>query len=1431
MAERVGRLCRTLNDYFEEIEIPIRLPHFSAYAVIEHAPDLKYISLLWYLLREKGIHVWEGRPLYFTTAHTDEDLDKVVHAFTEAVSDMQAAGFLPRSPEDAGPAPVDFPRFDSAPTTEAQLEMFHAVQMGAAANCAFNESNIILLEGHLDRSALEAALHDIVVRHPALRSTFSEDGSTQFFHPSDRSVEVLEHDFTSISPNSPSALLPLSLIKDAESSIPFDLTKGPLFRLHLIRFSEDRHELLFTAHHLICDGWSFGMILAELATAYNARKAGLLPRLAPAMSFAEFARMDQVHKQDTTAEDFWVKKFADGAPVLELPTDRPRPPLKSYGGSMQSVTVDPALYARLKKVSPKLGGTLFATLLSSFASMLHHITGQDDIVIGVPAAGQTRVGCDELIGHCLNFLPLRLNPAGDRPFPSFAAEVKEEVLEAYDHQNYTFGSLLRKIKVPRDPSRVPLVSVIFNIDKSGIDQIHMDGLKMHVATNPKQFVNFDLFFNLVQTEQRLVIECEYNTDIFDSASATRMMGYYTRLLEDIADHPEKTISQLEILTDDAKSVLVRDWAGSSSDYPRDANIGELLIETAERFPKRVAIQAGEISLTYRQLLTEASRLTASLLADGVRSGDFIAINARSSPEMIIGYVAVLLAGGVCVPIDPAYPTERVALLLKECGAALGLATPGIGISYPLDWNGKIVPIPMVGKEVGDVDLPTVAIPAEQACYMLFTSGSTGHPKGVQLPHRAVIRLVRQQNFMQFSEDDVFLQAAPASFDASLLEIWGALLNGGKLVLLANGPNLTDIASAVKNHGVTTLWLTSGLFQVMMDEHPESLKGLRYLLSGGDVLSPPHVRRALELLPDTQLINGYGPTENTTFTTCHSITQADLEKPSIPIGRPISNTSTYLLDQQFKPVPVGVAGELFTGGDGLALGYHAAPELTREKFIQHPEFGRLYRTGDICRWVADGTIEFIGRSDHQVKVRGFRIELGEIEAVLAAHPQVHVAKVAVRGESAEAKKIFAWVTLKPGQELRESDLTEFVAARLPKFMMPDAVGIIDSFPLNANGKINLKDLRNPGQNSTHEKAATLSLPLGKTEKQLAAIWSDLLGFATIHRENDFFELGGHSLMALRMFSRINREFGLSLPLATLLQCPTLKSLANAISPIAEVEDSPPASARGNIVPLAKGAAETPLFCIHGGDGGVIFYRGLAQLLPHELPIYAIESLELGNSGPIRQSSIEETAEDYLQILLSRQSQGPFRLAGYSFGGVVAHEMGCKLIERGHEVEFLGLFDTLNPATPIRNYRLAERFSVFWQQNQELPFGSRIKRVRERFYEGTATHRRVKAENKAAQQSEPAEAYSDLRRIQVREENWRAMESYKPRNFKGRITLFKAAVMSDKEERPTDYGWASHAEKGVDIIPVSGEHLTLFATENVHILSQALTESLKFPARSL
>ncbi len=984
MEERVGRLCRTLNGYFETIGVPIRLPHFSAYAVIEHAPDLKYASLLWYFLREKGVHVWEGRPLYFTTAHTDEDLDGVVTAFVGSVGEMQAAGFFPASSSEGAVAPTGFPRFDSAPTTEAQREIFHGVQMGEEANCSFNESNNIRFEGELNAQALRDALNDIVVRHPSLRSTFSEDGGSQYFHPSARAIELMEHNFSSITSTSPSALLPLSLIHSAESSIPFDLTNGPLIRLHLVHLSGNHHELLFTAHHIICDGWSFGMILAELATAYNARRAGKLPRLAPAMPFAEYARIEETNKQsdDTlAAENFWVSKFSNGAPVLNLPVDRPRPAVKTYKGAMEKITINSGCFERLKKASPKLGGTIFATLLSSFAALLHRLTGQEDVVIGVPAAGQTRIGRDELIGHCLNFLPLRLTPSADRPFREFAAEVKEKVLEAYDYQNYTFGSLIRKINLPRDTSRVPLISVIFNIDKNGTDQIHFDGMKFVVETNPKQFVNFELFFNLVQTDERLVVECEYNTDLHDKSTILGWLDAFEQLIETVISDGDVALKDLETLTAEERKTLDA-WNTTDAPLPDQPSIHTFFEAQADTNPQSLALLDGNRRLTYQELDRHANALAVTLQQNGVTHETLVGVCASRSAELLVAILAVLKAGGAYVPIDPKYPKDRIAYILKDASSPVLLTQRALVDSLPAEEGSRRVFIDDALSNSAD-RIQSRTKPQDLA-YVIYTSGSTGQPKGVAIEHRNTIALIGwAQSVYQRDELAAVLFSTSICFDLSIFEMFVTLASGGTLILAENALDLMEHPHREKITLINTVpSAITGLLEAELI--PASVKVINL---AGEALTTQLSDRLYQACPGVKVYDLYGPSEDTTYST------VALREPGgrATIGVPISNTKAYIVNEQGKRVAPGVSGELLLGGAGLARGYLNRPELTAEKFIPNPfdptSDARLYRTGDRARFFENGEIQFIGRLDHQIKLRGFRIELGEIESALEAHPAV------------------------------------------------------------------------------------------------------------------------------------------------------------------------------------------------------------------------------------------------------------------------------------------------------------------------------------------------------------------------------------------------------------------------------------------------------------
>ncbi len=991
MEERVSRLCQTLNRNFVKSGVPIRIPHFSAHAIIEHDADLKHISLLWYLLREKGIHIWEGRPLYFTTAHTDEDFDKIIIAFNESVNEMQAAGFLP-SGSDNLKLHDSFPRLDSSPTTEAQREIFYAVQQGDEANCSFNESNIILLEGKLDTLALKVALNDIVTRHPALRSTFSEDGQTQYFHPSKKDIQWTEHHFSSLSDQNKKSLLPLSLIKSAESSVAFDLTSGPLFRIHLVELSEEQHELLFTAHHMICDGWSFGMILSELATAYNARKSHQLPKLPPAVSFATYARMEYAEKNtDKTnqAEQFWIGKYKDSVPVLDLPADRIRPPNKTYSAAMATITLDAARFEKLKKEAPKLGGTIFTALLTAFGTLLHRITNQNDIVIGIPAAGQTRVGSNELIGHCLNFLPLRLNPSAEKSYQQFSAEVKENILEAYDHQNYTFGSLLKKIKIPRDTSRIPLISVIFNVDKSGIDQLNLDGIKISCETNPKQYTNFELFFNIVQTDQDLKIECEYNTNVHDAATIQCWLSCYEQIIDSAIKNSHESLKNLSLLSNQDKNLL-NSWNKNIQPLPIQLSIHQFFEDQVDKTPQAIAILDGSRKFTYSELDSHANALSKILVESGATRESLVGICSGRCAETIIAILAVLKAGAAYVPIDPKYPKERISYILNDTNLSILLTQNEIIGDFPPLASVKTILIDNVLVEKsGRLDINVNPI---DLAYVIYTSGSTGKPKGVAIEHHSAIALI-DWALSIFSKEELsgVLFSTSICFDLSIFELFVTLASGGSIII---SENILELEQNEHRSKITLINTVPSAISELLDARliPESVKTINL---AGEILTPALVDRIYAHIATVKVYDLYGPSEDTTYSTFKHRKLATRAS----IGVPISNTQTYIVDHQGNRVPPGMAGELLLGGEGLARHYLNNPELTAEKFVsnnfEHASSAMLYKTGDLARFYENGEIEFLGRIDDQVKLRGYRIELGEIEYHIEQYPTIEQAVVIVK----------------------------------------------------------------------------------------------------------------------------------------------------------------------------------------------------------------------------------------------------------------------------------------------------------------------------------------------------------------------------------------------------------------------------------------------------
>lgn len=1147
LTERMNRLCRTLNADFERAQVPIRIANFGGLSHLEYAHDLKYISLLWYLLREKGIHSWEGRPCHLTLAHSDEDCDKIIAAFRESIAEMQAAGFLPEGPAPSGERLALYPRLENSPLTEAQREIFFSVQMGDEANCAYNEGCYVDFHGTLHPAALQRGLLDVVQRHSALRSTFSADGEHQIFQPVPSSLDLPLEDLSALAPAERDTRFAALLA--AEPRTAFDLVRGPLLRLRLVKLAPDHHTLLYTVHHLVCDGWSLGMVIAELCASYNAAVADKPILLPPPMGFGDYARLMAKQKDGAeakAAEEYWLKQFANGAPALELPTDRARPAVKSYAGSLESRVISPERFARLKKATPQLGGTPFSTLLAAFAGLLHRLTGQKDLVIGVPAAGQTMVGCNELVGHCLNFLPLRVQFSDDTPFAQFAKSIKQSVLDAYDQQNVTYGTLVQKLKLPRDTSRLPLVSVMFNIDKAGLDLLSFQDLKFELITNPKQFVNFELFFNLVQTETTLEVECEFNTDLFDRATIARWLEAYEMIIEAIITGSQTKLAALPVLGETERRLVLEEWNQTKREYPRNQTLRGLFSAQATATPKAIAVTSGDKSLTYAELAQASSRLASHLRQLGVKTGDLIGLCTERSLDMVVGIYGILKSGGAYVPMDPAFPAERLGYMVEDAKMPVIITQTSLASTLPphqaklVILDGPLPPSP--------TNLPPVIISAEDLAYVIFTSGSTGRPKGVQISHRAVVNFLnsmrREPGLMA---TDILFSVTTLSFDIAGLELHLPLTTGAK-VIIAPRAILTDgnlLLRELELSGATVMQATPATWRLLLLAGWKGSKKLKILI-GGEAVPRELVNQLAPLC--AELWNMYGPTETTIWSTVGRLTTGE---GVVSIGHPIDNTDVYILDAQLQPVPIGLTGELFIGGDGLARGYLSRPELTADKFIAHPfkPGQKIYNTGDLARWHADGTIECLGRSDSQVKIRGFRIELGEIEAQLAKHPDLRQNVVVAREDSPGQKRLVAYVVAGTTHAPDAATLQAHLATKLPDYMVPTAFVTLAKLPLTPNGKIDRKAL--PAPDGTVSVQARAIVPARTPlEQTLIDIWKKVLHREQLGIEDDIFELGGDSLSIFQITTHATQA-GLALSPTQMFRLRTIARLSTELAAAAPV----------------------------------------------------------------------------------------------------------------------------------------------------------------------------------------------------------------------------------------------------------------------------------------
>lgn len=1037
----------------------------------------------------------------------------------------------------------------TAPATGSQTEIWASVQMGDAANCAYNESQSLRFEGELNVSALQIALQQLVDRHEALRTTFSTDGQTLCI-VAFRQLETPIINLTDLDLQERAAKL--TNILEREVQQPFDLEHGPLFRSQIVALSDRKYQVILTAHHIICDGWSWGVLMSDLGQLYSALQQGVNPELDVADNFSNYAILQVEAAQDPDTietKQYWLEQFSDTVPVLDFPTDRSRPPLRTFAATREDWDLQPELVANLKQLGPKSGCSLMTTILAGFEVWLHRLTGQTDLVVGIPAAGQAASGQYNLVGHCVNLLPLRTQIDRQKSFSDYLKSRNSAILAAYDYQQFTFGSLLGKLNLPRDPSRIPLVPITFNLDR-GLEgnSLPFTGLEVEFFSNPRAFENFELFINATELEGKITLECQYNTNLFDPDTIHRRMTEFETLLWGIVANPECQIATLPILPV-IEQQLLDAWEQTQTNYPQQC-IHQLFEQQVERTPDAIALVFNGEQLTYHELNIRSNQLAAYLQTRGVGADVLVGICMERSLAMVVSLLGILKAGGAYVPLDPAYPRSRLAFMLSDTQIELLLTQTELVAKLPThtaavicvdaDWN-KINQQPSTNQ----INLTK----PDNLAYVMYTSGSTGQPKGVSIVHQGVVRLVKETNYVNLTESDVFLQLSPISFDAATFELWGCLLNGSKLVIFPpHTPSLDELAQIIQQYQVTILWLTAGLFHLIVDEKIDALKPLHQLLAGGDVLSVPHVQRFLDTVKNCQLINGYGPTENTTFTCCYPITAPLKPGASIPIGKSISNTQTYILDPHLQPVPISIPGELYIGGDGLARGYFNRPELTKDRFIPHPfslnSQARLYKSGDLARYLPSGEIEYLGRMDDQVKVSGFRIELGEIDTALLAYPEIAEAVTIVREDTPGKKVLVSYFTSTTDRVASKiiTDLRQFLKQRLPDFMVPTSFMALATMPLTPTGKIDRQALPQPDFAADRELYVAPRTPI---EQQISEIWAQLLKLDRVGIHDNFFELGGYSLVGIQMIARLRQVLQVEILMSNLFEFPTVLELAERI----------------------------------------------------------------------------------------------------------------------------------------------------------------------------------------------------------------------------------------------------------------------------------------------
>jgi amino acid adenylation domain-containing protein len=1416
------------------------------------------------------------------------------------------------------------------PATESQQEVWISCLLGGDdASRSYNLSVTLNLSGELNRNFLEQSIQHLVNRHEALRSVFTEDAS-QVCIFSEFKPEIYFEDISS-SPEEQRQNFIINYTKEDTNTV-FDLLNGPLYKLSLFKLDQNKHILIFTAHHIICDGWSMGLFLEELGKIYSAYLKGIPDELDDVNTLTQYA-FDQKKfsnsKEYEQIEQYWINQFKDGVPVLDIPLDFPRPPVKTTKSARYDTIIDNDLLSDVKTLGSKNGCSLAITFRAVFEILLYKLSGQNDLVLGLPAAGQAATGNYNLMGHCINLLPIKSHLNEDITFVEYLKDRKFATLDAYDNQQFTFGSLLKKLNIPRDPARVPLVSYVFSIDMGMGEAIKLHGLTSEVISNKRDYENFELFVNATSSETDFKLEWTYNTQLFKEERIIEMMDCYLSLLYAVIKEPGIKIRDIlpaDLSESEAKRTA---WNDTKVDYPENTAVHQFISLNAEKYPDKTAIRYKDSSISYRQLNEKANQIAAYLIDNQVRPGDTIALILDRSVEMMASLLAIMKSGAAYIPIDPEYPVKRIEYMLADSSVKLLISSEKYKGRFRSQ-DLKEVILENIGDQLTGYSSsnPDVLVKGTDLAYVIYTSGSTGQPKGIAIEHHSLTNfLCSMQKQPGISSGDKLLAVTTISFDISGLELYLPLISGAELILTDadTARDGRELLNLVRTENVSIMQATPSTWRMILEsnwDEPLDIKAL----CGGEALPKDLAKLLLEKC--SSLWNMYGPTETTIWSAVKEISSS--EDP-ITIGRPINNTQFYILDQRLQPVPQGSTGQIYIGGEGLAREYINKPELTNSSFIKSPfsvkNSERIYRTGDLGKFMPDGEIQCFGRIDNQVKIRGYRIELGAIEEALNILENIKESVVLAREDRPGDQRLVAYLVLEkasgtkviPEQSAKWKNALKEI---LPSYMIPADYILLDKIPLLPNGKIDRKSLPKPNEISGRDKKK--ELPKTDTEKLAAQIWAEILGADSIGLTDDFFELGGHSLLAVQVMIRLEKETGIKLPLTTLFKAPSLDLFASLIETIkidqitdkqTDTESSttletkdihndfvPPRTdieklvaeiwaenlglesvgvyddffelgghslmairvlnqlekETGKRLPLATLFEHTtvetmammlkmdaksitwdslvaikphgqkmPMYIVHGAGLNVLFFNTLAKNMDPEQPVYGLQAKGLnGIDEPLEK--IEDMAAYYISEIVKQNPKGPYALAGFSFGGIIAYEMAKQFKAMGKDVKMLAMFDTyayqsdryeptfkkLYNSVHYLTKQLLYTFTLFFEDpKRTIEYKSEA--IKRRFIQ---LYWKLKYGNNQNQEG----FFGYANNIDVK--NTEAWEKYIFTPYNGTIELFRAKkrtfYMNDFEY----LGWKPFAQKGINIHEIPGEHNFIFAPPNDKEFARILQQCL-------